>query len=105
MTERTSRANWDADQHYRHHLEMQEKRRLWEENRKREREQQDRAAKRVALERYLQERSQDWLDHTGTTPPIQVVEGWQRRYMDEQTLAREAEREARLAAAEENYEH
>ncbi len=41
----------------------------------------------------------------GSTPPASVMERWQAEYMDAKQMEAEAEREARLAAAEENYEH
>jgi hypothetical protein len=59
---------------------------------------------KAALEAYLQNRAQEWADTTGSTPPISVVERWQQQYMDEQELVRQAEREARLAEAEREYD-
>ena len=101
--ERTDRSNWTLEQQARHWFEMQEQRDAWFQQRKLEREQQERQQKQAALERHLHERSQEYLDHTGTPPPTSVMEGWQRQYVDEQARQREAERQARLDEAAAQY--
>jgi hypothetical protein len=104
MTEHTNRSYWDADEQYAHQQELRQQRQAWEEQKKVEDEQAELARKRAALEAHLQNRTQEWVDTVGTSPSASVIQGWQQQYMDEQELVRQAEREAKLAAAEEQYD-
>jgi hypothetical protein len=99
----TERRSWTPDQQYEHQRELAQKRAAWDEQRRVQREQEQRDQKRAALEGHLSRRAQDWFDTTGSTPPASVMERWQQQYLDEQELVRQAEREARLAKAEEGY--
>ena len=97
------RSNWTLEQEADHQWKLRQQRDAWFAARKLEREQQERQQKQAALERHLHERSQEYLDHTGTPPPTSVMEGWQRQYVDEQARQREAERQARLDEAAAQY--
>ena len=103
MSEQTGRMNWDGNQQYAHQQELRQKRQAWEEQKKVEDEQAELARKRAALEAYLQNRAQEWVDTVGSSPSASVIQGWQQQDMDEQELVRQAEREAKLAAAEEDF--
>jgi hypothetical protein len=89
----SGQSDWYADE-----LERQAALQAWKESKKAEREQQEREQKQSALQRPLQVRSQEWLDHTGATPSTSILSEWQREYVDQQARAREAEREAKIAA-------
>jgi hypothetical protein len=83
---------------------MQGKRAAWEQRRKHEAEEAERAAKQATLESHLQERSRVYSDHTGYSLSVAVLQRWTDEYIDQQELARLAEREAKLAESiEENY--
>jgi hypothetical protein len=101
MTERTNRANWDADQQYRHHLEMQEKRAAWEQERKHQREQQARARKQAELADYLQRRAEEWEASTGSTDGLgEQLPRWRAAYLDAREAEAEAERRQKMAEVE-----
>jgi len=103
MTDRTARANWDPDQQYRHHLEMQERRRQWEVNRKQEREEAERQRKQAELESYLQRRTQDWRDHVGFEPTVEEQRQWVREFLVGKQAEHDAEVAAKLAQTEEEH--
>jgi hypothetical protein len=80
--------------------ELRLKRAAWEAERKAHKEQEERNRKQAALEAYLHQRAQEWTDTTGTAPADRVMEGWQREYLDARQNEAEADRAARLEAAE-----
>ena len=104
MTEQTNRAYWSPGEEYAHRRELAARRERWEAQKKVEDEQAELARKRAALEAYLQNRAQEWVDTVGSSPSASVIQGWQQQYMDEQELVRQAEREARLAEVEAEYD-
>lgn len=69
-----------------------EQREAWEQQREHEREEAQRQQKRAALETHLAERARTYFDHTGTTPAPAMLERWREEYLDQQKLARQAER-------------
>ena len=86
-----------------HQEELRQRREAWEEQKKQEAQEAERAQKRARLEAHLAERARTYFDHTGTTPSTSVLESWQQQYIDQQELARQAEREAQIAATEEEH--
>ena len=106
MTERTNRADWDADQQYRHHLEMQEKRAAWEQERKHERDQADRAAKQAELAGYLRRRAEEWETTTGSTDGLsEMLPRWREQFIESKVSQQEAERQRKLDEAAAQYPH
>ena len=88
---------------YRDVLERQKKLAQWRAQKKHEAQEAQRQQKRARLEAHLAERARTYFDHTGTTPSTSVLESWQQQYIDQQELARQAEREAQIAATEEEH--
>jgi hypothetical protein len=89
----------DPEQQIQHHKELAERRRLWEEQRKAEAEQRERQLKQARLEAFLASRRQAWLNHTGSLPTADTVEGWKHEYVAARADDAEAERALRLAEA------
>jgi hypothetical protein len=83
---------------------LRERREQWERQRHAEAEQAERNRKQNELAEYLRRRGKNYMDHTGQQSPRSVVESGQRKYVDEQELIRQAEREAKLAAAEAHHD-
>ena len=83
-----------------HQRELNERRVLWEAQRKQQREQREREEKQHRLAAHLKRRADAWQDHTGAMPPADVMAGWQSEYIAARAVEEEQEREARLQAAE-----
>ena len=66
---------------------------------KAEQEEAERTAKQAALERYLQQRAETYLDHTATPPTTATLERWREEYVDQQAQQVEAEQQAKRNAA------
>ena len=94
----------DKRDSYADELERQKQLAEWRAKKKHEAEEKARQQKRAALETHLAERARTYFDHTGTTPPMSVLESWREQYIDAKQREAEAEREARIAKSiEENY--
>jgi hypothetical protein len=105
MTEQKDRRYWTLDEEAEHQRELAEQRRQWEQRKKVEAEQRERQAKQAELESYLQRRARTFMDYTGEQPTLEDLEGWRAEYLDEQERRYQAEREAKLKAAEAEYNY
>lgn len=85
-----------------HQKELAERRRLWEEQRRVEVEEQARQEARGRLDAFLASRRRSWIDLTGSLPTPDTVEGWKHEYVAERLADEEAERAERLAEAANN---
>jgi hypothetical protein len=83
--------------------EMRQQRARWEQERRERKAQQERQAKQAELQSYLARRSRDFMDHTGEQPGREILTRWQAEYVDERERQYQAEREAKLKAAEAEY--
>jgi hypothetical protein len=98
----TQERDWITEQAERQ-WEMAQQRQAWDKQRAAEAAQRERDRKQRELESYLKRRGQEWQDTTGTTPPADVLAQWQREYADLKEAEYQAERQARIAAAEAEY--
>ena len=99
----TERKSWGADRQYQHSRELSEKRAAWERGREMEQEAERLAGLRQEMQTYRRESLEEWMDHGGDEASFrQVWPNMMRRYLDEKTLTHQAEREAKLLAAEED---
>jgi hypothetical protein len=106
MTEQKDRRYWTLDEEAEHERKLAEQRRQWEQRKKAEAEQRERQQKQAELESYLARRSRTFMDHTGEQPSDQDLRRWQAEYLDELERKHQADREAKLKAAEqEHYSH
>ncbi len=103
MSENKDRRYWTLDEQVEHQRKLDEQRRQWEQERSAEAEQRERQAKQAELESYLRRRGQDWQDRTGSPPPRHVLERWQEEFADQKEAEYQAEREAKLKAAEQEH--
>src|SRR5215212_1983269 len=90
----------DIDKEIQHQKELRARRQAWEEQRQAETEERARQEARGRMDAWLTNRRRAWLDHTGSLPPADVVEGWKAEYIAERVADEEAERALRLSQAE-----
>jgi len=87
----------DIEEQVRHQKELKARRKAWEEQKKAEAEHRARQEKQARMEAWLTNRRQAWIDHTGSLPTADTVEGWKHEYVAERAADEEAERALRLA--------
>jgi hypothetical protein len=84
-------------------LELQRKREEWEARKRAEAKHKEGEKKQAALESYLKRRGEDYMDHAGEQPTREDLAQWRAEYMDQIEREYQAEREAKLKAAEAEY--
>jgi hypothetical protein len=105
MAEQTNRANLTLDERVAHEYELRKKREAWEAEQNLRKDKEQRDEKQARLEAHLRRRSEEYQDTVGSSPPMTALQEWTMQFMNRQEQEYQAAREARLRAAEENYEH
>jgi hypothetical protein len=89
----------DIEQQIKWEGEKAERRRLWEQQQKADREARERQLKQARLEAHLKRRGEAWRDHVGSEPTAGMLATWKEEYVAELVADQEAERALRLAQA------
>ncbi len=89
----------DIEERIKIRQENEEKLKAWEANRKAEAERREREEKQQRLANYLQGRAETWMEHTGTRPPMGMIEKWQQDYVEKAAADAELDLELRRAQA------
>lgn len=80
--------------------ENAEKRQAWDQEQAARKERQRRNAAQAQLEGYLRRRGQAWQHATGSAPSSEVLERWQREYLDSEEAEYQRERAEKLRDAD-----
>ena len=105
MAEQQHRRFWTPEQHDAHREELRLRREAWERGREMRHEGERVAGLRAEMDRYRERRLAGWMEHGGS--PEAFASAWpamMKDYLDARQIEAEADRAAKLEAAEAHYD-
>jgi hypothetical protein len=105
VTDEQHRRNWTPERHDAHREELRQKRAAWERGREMQREGERVAGLRAELDAYRTSRQKAWMDHGGEPESFdRAWPGMMKDYLDARQIEADADRAAKLEAAEAHYD-
>jgi hypothetical protein len=105
VTDKQHRRNWTPEQHDAHREELLRKRAAWERGREMQREGERVAGLRAELDAYRTSRQMAWMEHGGEPESSdRAWPGMMKDYLDVRQIEADADRAAKLEAAEAHYD-